>query len=110
MASYHRRSNDISYYEVKRPDQTLSKPQGSGYSHCIPRSLVSAGEKVLFSETLQTLDLDCARAGAAGLAVGLSAAAADVPRAIAAAGKAPPATARVAHSTKSQPFEEAALS
>ena len=57
------RENDISYYEVNEPDQTLKITQPSGYAHCIPRELVSTGEKRLFAETLLTLDLECLRAG-----------------------------------------------
>ena len=68
------RDNDISYYEVNEPDQTLKKTQPSGYRHCVPRSLVSEGEKKLFAETLLALDLECllAARGGAATAAGVS--------------------------------------
>lgn len=82
----YNRPNDISYYEVNAPDNTLKLVQNppSGYAHNVPRELVSEGEKRRFAATLQDLDLECARS--TGVSVGLKVAAHDVPRAIQAGG------------------------
>ena len=73
--SDYSRENDISYYEVNEPDGTLKITQPSGYQHCVPRELVSLGEKKIFVETLLTLDLEClaaARGDETATKVGLS--------------------------------------
>ena len=54
------RQNDLSYYEVGGNDL-----QGKGYSHCVPRSAVSVGEKHLFCELLIQLAVRCAKEGRA---------------------------------------------
>jgi len=58
------RQNDLSYYEVGANDGGLMRDlQGKGYTHCVPRSAVSVGEKHLFCELLIRLAMRCAKEG-----------------------------------------------
>lgn len=70
------RENDVSYYVTGRGGKGVTEDgreyawevQDSGYTHCIPRSMVSEREKVLFSSLLTSLA--CRELSAAAAEVG----------------------------------------
>ena len=54
------RDNDLSYYVVREGEP--KELQNSGYSHCVPRTMVSEEEKGMFATLLSQLAVQCTAA------------------------------------------------